>query len=292
MTPEEPLLEVPTLGRCWLRNEEDAWIVARACLDGRLHFLERRRPGRHPESELFKSGGLVAWRETIRKGSKVSRWIDPYSWSPSRKAGEGMLYYAQRRGPNCRATRRRGQSVQQKAKRQSNSDWKDSTSKSVLVHYGSLIDTYNLVANGLIKKTWKYPKDPKDGDTVLRIVNYFFPWEVATGHILRPMELESLQKVHRLPTSWRMILSFDPCAQSIGSESSSPEQEVKISPFPLESKLTQEHRHPMTKHPDSCLLLTLSRFASKSVQILFQSTKYLSHITMEISTILFLNMSW
>jgi hypothetical protein len=182
---------VPTY-QGYINSTFDALLLFEACLAGHLNHVPRR-PHDHERWELIKSGNVFIFEE---RASGMKRWTDGIDWSPSRARGNFLIYreidepfpQGKRRainksrcpsggvnGPICTVAKlpRVGMPVPSKDK--------EALSK-VLV--GSLVDSYNFKAGGLIKKTISVNVN----GATHHLVGYYSVDDVLKNQLRRPAE--------------------------------------------------------------------------------------------------------
>ncbi|ODQ45617.1 hypothetical protein PICMEDRAFT_25676, partial [Pichia membranifaciens NRRL Y-2026] len=72
----------------YIATSKDALLIFQAVLSGVLTPVHRR-PSENERSELVKSGNVFVF---IEETSRIKRWTDGISWSPSRILGRFLIY--------------------------------------------------------------------------------------------------------------------------------------------------------------------------------------------------------
>lgn len=169
-----PVQLVPTYFG-FIESTYDALVLFEACLSGIMTHVPRRPHDRERE-HIIKSGNIFIYEEN---SSGIKRWTDGISWSPSRILGNFLIYrqLAQPFGPGEKkkankkpkgptGVQKNGQSSQGSRGRNSvghASSSQASSSRSSLSSrmtpeieralIGSLVDSYDFLPDGLVKKT-------------------------------------------------------------------------------------------------------------------------------------------
>jgi hypothetical protein len=161
--PINPL--VPTY-QGFVNSTFDALLLFEACLAGHLNHVPRR-PHDRERQDLIRSGNVFIYEE---HASGIKRWTDGISWSPSRILGNYLIYRELDEpfppGEKKRALKKSKHSsgginrpdtatrtvvnLPPTGVRVSAHEERDALSKILI---GSLVDSYNFKAGGLIKKT-------------------------------------------------------------------------------------------------------------------------------------------
>lgn len=149
----------------YVNSTFDALLLFEACLTGRLTHVPRR-PHDRERQDLIQSGNVFIYEE---HASGIKRWTDGISWSPSRILGN-FLIYRELDEPFPPGEKKR---ALKKSKHLSGGiNRPDTITRTVIslppvgvpvpaseqetlskILVGSLVDSYNFKANGLIKKT-------------------------------------------------------------------------------------------------------------------------------------------
>ncbi|GAV29802.1 hypothetical protein PMKS-003306 [Pichia membranifaciens] len=82
----------------YIGTSKDALIIFQAVLSGVLTPVHRR-PAENERSELVKSGNVFVF---IEETSRIKRWTDGISWSPSRILGRFLIYRELSKTPNSK----------------------------------------------------------------------------------------------------------------------------------------------------------------------------------------------
>lgn len=135
----------PTLTNTFCGDQVDAAIILWGVLSGRLDHTFRR-PHESERESLIRSGNIFVYESTT---SGIKRWTDGRTWSPSRSIAPFLGYRevenAFTAGEKKRARRR------DRTEAQSSSS---SSTDPLRWIRGSLEDSYDFKAGGLIKKTF------------------------------------------------------------------------------------------------------------------------------------------
>ncbi|KAI8710827.1 hypothetical protein NCS52_01525300 [Fusarium sp. LHS14.1] len=121
----------------------DALIIFEACLLGVLRHVPRRLK-EDERLELIQSGNVFIYTELE---SGIKRWTDGVSWSPSRILENFLIYREVQNQQGKRTAKKRGREANGAISKHLNAKNKDWS----LV--GSLVDSYDFVQGGLVKKT-------------------------------------------------------------------------------------------------------------------------------------------
>ena len=181
---------------------QDALILFEACLQGHLsHVL--RRPRDRERSSLIRSGYVFVYEENA---SGIKRWTDGVTWSPSRILGNFLVYRELDKkfspGDKRRAIKKNTYRPNQPREpcpspRALENDQRDDCGGSRTPSeverqlIGSLIDSYDFEANGLIKKTMSLTLQ---GGTY-HLVSYYKIHDVIANNLRQPSQIESLQYI-------------------------------------------------------------------------------------------------
>jgi hypothetical protein len=72
----------------FVKTSMDGLILFQACLSGKLHFVPRR-PRDKDRGDLIRSGKVFVYEGNA---SGIKRWTDGVAWSPSRVLGNFLIY--------------------------------------------------------------------------------------------------------------------------------------------------------------------------------------------------------
>jgi hypothetical protein len=202
----EPL--VPTFTG-FVQNSMDGLILFEACLSGKLHYVPRR-PDNNERGQLIKSGNIFIYKE---QASGIKRWTDSVAWSPSRSLGNFWIYRELDKpfppGEKKRAIKRKRSTLPgvdgfQRCNQDSQENVemprpltppeplvtseKDRVNRSLI---GSLVDSYDFRADGLVKKTTSiFFKDLSH-----HLVSYYKEDDVKHNKLTRPFQDPQLQDI-------------------------------------------------------------------------------------------------
>jgi hypothetical protein len=216
----EPL--VPTFTG-FVHNSMDGLILFEACLSGKLHHLPRR-PSHQERSQLVKSGNIFIYEENA---SGIKRWTDGVAWSPSRILGNFMIYRELDepfpRSEKKRAIKRKRSSLPgaddfQRGDFDSQenvgmprpinppeppanptvkpglpSSEQDRELERSLI--GSLVDSYDFRADGLVKKTMRISVN----GIYHHMVSYYKVDDAKQNQLARPLQDPRLQHISVRP---------------------------------------------------------------------------------------------
>lgn len=163
----QPLLTASYYG--FVECNIDALILIEACLQGKINHVARR-PYEHERRGLIRSGQIFIYEE---HACGIRRWTDGLSWSPSRKLCDFLIYRQLVRAYNPRGRRAVGYNHRPSAHEYANNacnerlysgacenntteNWYSRivlTSEQERALMGSLSDSYDLMEDGLVKKT-------------------------------------------------------------------------------------------------------------------------------------------
>ncbi|KAL4723739.1 Global transcription regulator sge1 [Fusarium chlamydosporum] len=176
----------------------DAAIVFEACLSGQLSHVARR-PHDRERTDLIRSGNVFIYEE---HASGIKRWTDSVPWSPSRILGNFLIYRELDRpfpaGEKKRAlkkTKKQGGITKSHDQRSpsfsnppANTNLPDEGDRSLV---GSLVDSYDFKAGGLVKKTISitYQGIPH------HLVSYYSLEDVKSNRLVRPTEHPHLRVI-------------------------------------------------------------------------------------------------
>jgi hypothetical protein len=203
----------------FVQNSMDGLILFEACLSGKLDCVPRR-PHDRERSQLVKSGNIFIYEENK---SGIKRWTDGVAWSPSRTLGNFMIYRELHKpflpGEKKRAIKRKRSSLPsvdgfQRADSDSQenvemprpltppeppvnpeiksglpSSEQDKKLERSLI--GSLVDSYDFRAGGLVRKTMKISVN----GTSYHMVSYYKVDEVKQNALARPPQDPRLQHI-------------------------------------------------------------------------------------------------
>lgn len=147
----------------FINTTSDALVLFEACLVGDLNHVPRR-PHDRERPDIIKSGNVFIYEE---HASGIKRWTDGISWSPSRILGNFLIYRELEQpfppGEKKRALKKSKQGSSNVAKPDpmtrtivglsTNSSHPDDEATLRRILVGSLVDSYDFKAGGLIKKT-------------------------------------------------------------------------------------------------------------------------------------------
>ena len=210
----EPL--VPTFTG-FVHNSMDGLILFEACLSGKLGYLPRR-PHDWERIQLIKSGNIFIYKED---DSGIKRWIDGIAWSKSRILDNFLIYRELDTpfppGEKKRAIKRKRSSLPGvDGFQRCNSDSRENvempkpitsheplvTSKQDRVNrflIGSLVDSYDFRADGLVKKTMSISCN----DTNHHLVSYYKVDDVEQNQLELPLQDPRLQDILIRPELYR-----------------------------------------------------------------------------------------
>jgi hypothetical protein len=211
-------LKVPFTG--FVRDSMDGLVLFEACLSGELPYTSRR-PKDHERSQLIKSGNIFIYNENA---CGIKRWTDGVVWSPSRISGNFLIYRELDKpfplGKKKHAIKRKRSSLPGVyGSQRGNSDSKENvemlrpitpseppinpeTNKSGLPGseqdkelerslIGSLVDSYNFRADGLVKKTMSTSVN----GIRHHMVSYYKVDDVKHNALARPLQHPRLQDI-------------------------------------------------------------------------------------------------
>lgn len=174
MNSNPPVLLVPTYFG-FIESTYDALVLFEACLSGLIAHVPRRPHDRERE-HVIKSGNIFLYEEST---SGIKRWTDGISWSPSRILGNFLIYRQLQKpfgpGEKKKALKKpKSTNGISKAGHQNNNRSKSNLMQmynhgagSLGVYgeagkmnpdveralIGSLVDSYDFMDDGLVKKT-------------------------------------------------------------------------------------------------------------------------------------------
>ncbi|KAI1615466.1 Gti1/Pac2 family-domain-containing protein [Exophiala viscosa] len=137
----------------FVETRNDTMIVIQACLQGRLHFVQRRAtPSERPF--VAQSGHVFVYEV---KASGIQRWTDGVHWSPSRTA---------------------------------ETEYEPMSTKDAVPHrhkelYGPLAKSFNFKAGELVKKTISIKESGNSG-TIWHVVSYYRSLDVLQDLLRTP----------------------------------------------------------------------------------------------------------
>jgi hypothetical protein len=197
----------------FVQDTMDGLILFEACLSGKLHHLPRR-PRDQERSQLIKSGNIFIYKENA---SGVKRWIDGVAWSPNRSLGSFWIYRELDKpfppGEKKRAIKRKRSTLPGvDGFQRFNSDSQENvempkpiTSHEPLVTseqdrvnrslIGSLVDSYDFRADGLVKKTMRIFFEGISH----HLVSYYKEDDVKHNKLTRPLQDPCLQDISIRP---------------------------------------------------------------------------------------------
>ncbi|KAF4450583.1 hypothetical protein F53441_6244 [Fusarium austroafricanum] len=190
----------------------DALVVFEACLSGQLNHVPRR-PHDRERQDLIRSGNIFVYEE---HASGIKRWTDSISWSPSRILGNYLLYRELDKpfppGEKKRARGKKGTSQPGGVTKSQPSQPSQPSRPRSSVSYGpgmeqgaygssvddeeralvgSLVDSYDFKAGGLIKKTLSitYNGVPH------HLVSYYTVEDVKSQRLVSPTNDQKLRGI-------------------------------------------------------------------------------------------------
>jgi hypothetical protein len=203
----------------FVQNSMDGLILFEACLSGKLGYLPRR-PHDCERIQLIKSGNIFIYKED---DSGIKRWIDGVAWSPSRILGNFWIYRELDKpfppGEKKRASKRKRSTLPgvdgfQRCNKDSQENLKmpkpitsheplvtseqDRVNRSLI---GSLVNSYDFRADGLVKKTMRiFFKG-----IFHRLVSYYKEDDVEHNKLTRPLQDPRLQDIFIRPELYREL---------------------------------------------------------------------------------------
>jgi hypothetical protein len=207
----------------FVKTSMDGLILFQACLSGKLHFIPQR-PGDKDCGDLIRSGNVFLYEGNA---SGIKRWTDGVAWSPSRVLGNFLIYRELDRpfppGEKKRAIKRKHSSLsgvdgpkRGDSARQGNVETprptvpleppanpgiepglpsceQDKELESSLI--GSLVDSYEFRAHGLVKKTMSISVNGISH----HMVSYYKVDDVKHNLLSRPLHDPRLQHISVRP---------------------------------------------------------------------------------------------
>jgi hypothetical protein len=164
MSTRAAILQPTYIG--YVSTTEDALILFEACLSGHLSYVPRRLQSRERNS-LIRNGCVFIYEEGA---SKIKRWTDGLTWSPSRTLGSFLIYReldkpfppGEKKRANKKTSRQPARPGEPYPRPNSTSEFYPTTphptntptqSGTERQLVGSLTDSYGFKRNGLMKKT-------------------------------------------------------------------------------------------------------------------------------------------
>ncbi|KAG8906073.1 hypothetical protein FRB99_007661 [Tulasnella sp. 403] len=173
-TRDHDPIEPTYIGYC--ETVGDAVVLLEAAKRGLVKLVKRRIPA-DQRGKLIKSGRVFIFKED---SANIKRWTDGRTWSPSRIAGDWLVYREpSREGERTRASRSQDSSILQGLARQ-----KRLRSLVVSLTDNSKIDKGHIKPDGLVKRAITI--SVYGGREVYHVISYYKPYDVLDGRLQRP----------------------------------------------------------------------------------------------------------
>jgi hypothetical protein len=217
-------------------TSRDALVLFTKAMNGEIAMINRR-PHDRERAHSIASGNVFIYCEHT---SSIKRWTDGLAWSPSRIIGNFLIYRELIRGfpPGERkraAKRKRSQefSAGECSSQSENQPEAEMTKEQERMLVGSLVESYNFKARGLVKKTISV----KFGEQTYHLVSYYNIRDAISGVLVQPTQHPHMIDTEIIPgliqgQSFRFDLDIYGNESPQGNRHSSRSPEIPTVPSP------------------------------------------------------------